>query len=148
MVAALIASLALTLGADVIAKGEAAGHVRFHALSVLVVAGVGAGLAWRGVRGAWISAPALGLLALVIAQLVEAVGGAGFDAHNDARNGLAVVHDLGLALTPIGLAAAVAGIAIGVWTGARKQFSTPAAVAIAAAAVVGGLLGIKILIGI
>ena len=146
--AAVIAAVALLIGADVIARGGAAGHVRLHALVALVVAAPAVALAWRGAPAGFTSAPALGLLTLTLAQLVEGVGGAGFDANNDTRNGLAVIHDLGLALTPIGLLAAVTGIAIGVWAGARRRFRAPVAVLVVGAIVLIGLLGIKTLIGI
>jgi hypothetical protein len=100
LAAATAMASVLVLGADVIAAGEAAGHVRYHAIVAIVVAGLGSALAWRGARTDQLSAPAIGLLALAIAQLVEGVGGAGFDARNETRNGLAVVDDQGLVLMP------------------------------------------------
>jgi len=115
LVVATAAIALLLLGlAQVIGAGEAAGHATFHALSalpLLTIAGLllgrwpEAGLAVRG--------PASGLGAMAIALLVESIGAYGFEADNETRNGLAVVHDLGLTLTAIGLPAAIIGVGLG-----------------------------------
>ena len=140
--------LGLLVGADVIAKGQAAGHVRYHALTALVVLAIAlvparrAGDSWRTM------APSIGLWLLAFAQLVEAVGGAGFDAANETRNGLAVIHDLGIGLTSFGLVAAILGIAVGIWDGLIGR-GIPRGIAVGGgvAILVLGAFAVKMLIG-
>jgi hypothetical protein len=133
------------------ASSAATGHARFHALfalGVLVVAGAilvrwpAAGLASR--------APALGLVVLAAAQLLESFGAYGFGADNETRqNDMVILHDVGLAATALGLVAAVSGIALGVGVGSRRLRGSRRWVGTGAAVVAfgGGLLAVKTLIG-
>lgn len=138
----------LLIGADVFADGEAAGHVRYHALIALVVLAVAILPARRAEGSGRAIAPAIGLWLLAAAQLVEAVGGAGFDAANETRNGIAWIHDLGLGLTVLGLVAAVVGIAVGIRDALARR-GVPRGIAFGGgAAILGlGLFVVKSLIG-
>jgi hypothetical protein len=145
---AAVVGVGLLVGADVIANGQAAGHVRYHALIALVVLAIAvvsarrAGDSWRAF------APSIGLWLLAFAQLVEAVGGAGFDADNETRNGLAVIHDLGIGLTSLGLVAVILGIAVGIWDAlARRGIPRGIAVGGGMAVLVLGAFAVKMLIG-
>ena len=148
--AAGVALLQLPLAA-LFAAGEATGHARFHALFALGVLAVGAGLVVRWpTAGAVSRVPAIGLATLGVAQIVESFGAYGYDAANEARiNGFAAVHDLGLALSALGLVAAGLGVAIGAvvaasrLTGAARAIGVVGAVAIGAA----GLLFVKTMMG-
>jgi hypothetical protein len=137
----------LLLGADVFADGDAAGHVRYHASIALVVLAMAILPARHAEGSARAMAPAIGLW--LFAQLVEAVGGAGFDAANETRNGIAWIHDLGLGLTGLGLVAAVVGIAVGIQGGLARR-GVPRGIAFGGgAAILGvGLFVIKTLIGV
>jgi hypothetical protein len=140
--------IALLVSADVIAKGQAAGHVRYHALIAMVVLGIAIVPARRAVDSWRAMTPSIGLWLLTVAQLVEAVGGAGFDAANETRNGLAVIHDLGIGLTSFGLVAAILGIAVGIWDAlARRGIPRGIAVGGGVAILVLGAFAIKMLIG-
>jgi hypothetical protein len=138
----------LLVGADVFADGDAAGHVRYHASIALVVLAMAILPARRAEGSARAMAPAIGLWLFAAAQLVEAVGGAGFDAANETRNGIAWIHDLGLGLTALGLVAAVVGIAVGIRDALARR-GVPRGIAFGGgAAVVGvGLFVVKTLIG-
>jgi hypothetical protein len=115
-IAALAAAAPLLLVVPaVLALPLAIGHAQFHAIMALSVLVPAAVIAWRS-RGLSTAsaAPILGLLAFAAAQLVESVGGLGYGPDNDRRvNDLVAFHDIGLLLTPLGLAAAVLGGAIG-----------------------------------
>jgi hypothetical protein len=146
---AAVLGTGILAGADAIAGGDAAGHVRYHAMVGLAALAVAVLPAWRARGSRRAAAPAIGLLLLAAAQLVEAVGGAGFDADNATRNDLAAIHDLGLGLTEIGLVAAVLGIAIGI----RDMLAgrgVPNGIALGASVGFGGvgLLMVKTLIGL
>jgi len=138
----------LLVGADVFADGKAAGHVRYHALIALVVLVMAILPARRAESSGRAMAPAIGLWLFAAAQLVEAVGGAGFDAANETRNGLALIHDLGLGLTALGLVAAILGIAVGIQD-ALAHRGVPRGIALGGgAAILGlGLFVVKTLIG-
>jgi hypothetical protein len=140
--------IALLVGADVIAKGQAAGHVRYHAVVALVVLAISVVLARRAGDSWRPMGPSMGLGLLAFAQLVEAVGGAGFDAANETRNGLAVIHDLGIGLTSLGIVAAILGIAVGIWDAlARRGIPRGIAVGGGVAILVLGAFAVKMLIG-
>lgn len=141
--------VALLVGADVIADGSAAGHVRYHALTALAVLAIAVLPARRSDGSARGAAPAIGLWLLAAAQLIEAMGGAGYDAANATRNDLAVIHDLGMALTLFGLIAAVVGMAIGVRDAlARRGVQSGLALGGGVAVLALGLVAIKTLIGL
>jgi hypothetical protein len=141
--------IGLLVGADVIADGVAASHVRYHALIALAVLATAVLPARRSDGSARGAAPALGLWLLAAAQVVEGVGGAGYDAANATRNGLAVIHDLGLGLTGLGLVAAVFGTAIGVRDAlARRGVNGGIALGSGVAFLTVGLVAIKTLTGL
>jgi hypothetical protein len=144
-----VVGIGLLIGAGVIAEGDAAGHVRYHALSALVVLAIAALIARRAAGSGPAMAPAIGLWVFAAAQLVESVGGAGFDAANEQRNSLAVIHDLGMVLTLVGLIAAVVGIALGGWQALdRRRVPRTFAVGGGAAILGVGLLVVKTLVGL
>ena len=108
-------AIAQLLLSGVLAAGESADHARIHATFALVALLLGGGIVvlWSS-SGLASRAPAAGFAILAGAQLVESVGAFGFDAANGGeRTGLAVVHDLGLGATALGLLVAVAGVSIG-----------------------------------
>jgi hypothetical protein len=151
----IVATAAVALAqlglAQVIGAGEAAGHATLHgisALAALVIAGAILGR-WRD-AGLAVRAPAFGLAALAISQLVESFGAYGFEADNDTRNGLAVVHDLGLALTPFGLMAAVIGVGLGLGALSMRHGGVARGAGLAATAgvVAASLFGVKMMIGL
>lgn len=138
--------------AELVADGGATGHAWFHVLffalpALAVAAGImvlwpNAGLASR--------IPAVGLLALAAAQLIESVGAMGFDADNDARvRGIVVLHDLGLGLSAIGMLAAAIGLALGLGIAGRRVRGGRRWLGLAAAlvALVGSLLVVLSLTG-
>lgn len=138
----------LLVGADVIADGDAASHVRYHALIALVVLAIAVPLARRSGGSPRGAAPAVGLWIFTAAQLVEAVGGAGYDAANATRNDLAVIHDFGIGLSALGLVAAVFGIAIGIMDAlARRGVQSGIALGGGVAFLALGLVVIRTLIG-
>ncbi|HYK95703.1 MAG TPA: hypothetical protein VE011_07570 [Candidatus Dormibacteraeota bacterium] len=129
----------------------AVGHAQLHAAGALAVLAPALAIAWRqGERHTLASAAPLGgLTALALAQLVESVGGLGYGPDNEQRvNGLVAFHDLGLAIMPIGLVAAVAGTAIGIGALVVQRTGRQALGAVLAALVlaVGGL-GVKTMLG-
>jgi hypothetical protein len=146
--AAAAVGVGLLIGADVFADGDAAGHVRYHALIALVVLAMAIVPARRAEGSARSVAPAIGLLLFAAAQLVEAVGGAGFDAANETRNGIGWIHDLGLGLTGLALVAAVFGIAVGIRDALARR-GVPRGIATGAGTgILGlGLFVVKTLIG-
>jgi hypothetical protein len=142
-------SVGLIVGADAFADGDAAGHVRSHASIALVVLGMTILVARRAEGSARSMAPAIGLWMLAAAQLVEAAGGAGFDAANETRNGIAWIHDLGLTLTAVGLCAAVLGIAVGLRDSLARRGVPPGIASSGGVMILGlGLFVVKTLIGV
>lgn len=139
----------LLAGAAAIAGGDAVGHVRYHALVGLATLAVAVLPAWRAHGSRRAAAPAIGLWLLAVAQLVEALGGAGFERDNATRTDLAVIHDFGLGLTVFGLVAAVLGIAIGIRDVLAGR-GVPDGIALGASIAFGGLglLTVKTLIGL
>jgi hypothetical protein len=148
MAIAVMIAIGLLVGADVFADGDAAGHVRYHALSALVVLAIAVLAARRAGVGGRAAAPAIGLWVFAAAQLVEAVGGAGFNADNETRNELAVIHDLGLGVSAIGLVAAVLGISIGIGDALANRGASRGITVGGGAVILGlGLFAVKTLIG-
>lgn len=130
----------------------AVGHAQYHAilaLGVLVPALVIA--LGRGDQPTIAStAPIVGLATFALTQLVESIGGLGYGPDNDGRvNGLVAFHDLGLAITPIGLVAALVGATAGVAVLVGRRSGRPAlAAALAVLLLVVGGVGVAKLIGI
>ena len=118
----------------------AGAHGQFHALFASVFLVPAAILAVRRPGGGTASTPAiLGLTLAALTQLVEGVGGFGYGPGNaDRINALALVHDLGVALAPIGLFVAALGITLGVAQIIRPRFGLVPALVLAAA-LMGGL---------
>jgi hypothetical protein len=107
----------------------AVGHAQVHAIFALVVLLPALALASRrGSRPTIASkAPIVGLATVAVAQLVESVGALGYGPDNDLRaNGLVALHDIGLAITPLGLIAALAGITVGIGVLVRRRTGRPA----------------------
>jgi hypothetical protein len=115
-------------------------HGQFHALFAAVFLGPALVLAVRNPRGGTASTPVIvGLTIAALTQLVEGIGGFGYGPGNvDRVNALASVHDLGLAIAPLGLVAAALGITFGVAQLLRPRFGLWPGVVIAAV-VLGGL---------
>ncbi len=151
-IAVLVAGATILLiAANMFADGGAADHLRVHAVMALVLLAVAGLIAWRWPSaGIPTVAPAVGLVLFGGAQLLEAVGAAGFAADNDTRrSSLAELHDVGLAVSPIGMVAAVVGVGIGVGVALWRR-GVPRWVAFAAmTALIGpGLVVIKTLVGL
>ena len=129
----------------------AVGHAQFHALFALVVLVPAAVIVLRGGDRPTLAStiPVAGLATLALAQLVESVGGLGYGPDNDGRvNGLAAFHDLGLALMPLGLGAALLGVTAGVGVLVGRRSGRPAlGAALAAFVLVGGGFGVMKLLG-
>lgn len=151
-IAVLAATAAILLIAgNVLADGGAAGHLRLHAVMAIVLLAVAGVLAWRWpTSGIATLAPAIGLALLAGAQLLEAVGAAGFAADNDTRrSSLAALHDAGLSVSPIGMVATVVGVGIGVGvTLGRRGVARWIAFAAALALIGPGLLAIRTMVGL
>jgi hypothetical protein len=136
------AALALPLAVD---------HALYHAIlatAVLLPAFVIA--VRRGTQPTVVSsAPIVGLATLAVTQLVESVGGLGYGPDGDTRvNELVAFHDIGLAITPIGLVAALVGVVIGVGVLAGRRSIRPAlAAGLSALLLVIGGIGVAKLIG-
>ena len=97
-------------------------------------------LALRRPAGGPASTPAIvGLTLAAIAQLVEGIGGFGYGPGNiDRVNALANVHDLGVAIAPIGLVGAALGVTLGVGQLLRPRYGRWPALLLSAL-VLGGL---------
>lgn len=140
------------VGASVVlAPSVAAGHVQMHATIAAFCLGAALALVgrWR-TAGLAVTAPALGLFAVAVAQLTESLGAFGFGPDNNSRvNGLVVFHDLGLAVSAIGLVSLIVGVSFGVglafWRigGAGRWIGAGAG----GAMLIGGLVAAKTLIG-
>jgi hypothetical protein len=129
----------------------AVGHAQFHAILALaaLVPAIVTALRRRAQPTMASTAPIVGLATFALAQLVESVGGLGYGPDNDVRaNGLVAFHDLGLAITPIGLAAALGGVVAGIGVLVGRRSRRPAlAVAISMLILVAGGIGVAKLIG-
>ncbi len=152
LVAALIASaLVMLVVPAVLALPLAVGHAQFHAILALVVLAPTLVLALRrGDRPTIAStAPIVGLAALAAAQLVESVGGLGYGPDNEWRaNGLVAFHDLGLAIVPVGMVAALIGITAGFAVIVGRRSRRPAlAAALAVVVLAAGGFGVVKLLG-
>ena len=129
----------------------AVGHAQYHAVLALGVLLPALAIALR--RGGHptiaSTAPIAGLALFAITQLVESIGGLGYGPDNDGRvNGLVAFHDLGVAITPIGLIAVLAGVTTGVGVLTGRRFRRPAlAAALSALLLVAGGIGVAKLIG-
>lgn len=105
----------LIVVASAIGRGSVdSGHAQFHVAIALVMLASAAVLhRVRPAFGTGSRALILGLIAFGAAQLVEAVGGLGFGPDGYGRvNDLAEIHDLGLAVAPIGLVLFGLGIVV------------------------------------
>ncbi|MEO6206748.1 MAG: hypothetical protein ABIP77_02185 [Candidatus Limnocylindrales bacterium] len=133
----------------------ATGHVQLHAIIALIFVMIAGAIAWRNPQARRpTQALIIGLLIFAAAQLVESVGGFGYDAANEKRvNGFASVHDVGVGVAPIGLIALAFGL-IAALAGklarrasGRGQTVLVAVLAICFALAVVGFLAIMIGIG-
>jgi hypothetical protein len=129
----------------------AVGHAQYNAILAIAVLLPALVIALRrGARPMTAStAPIAGLAIFAVTQLVESVGGLGYGPDNDGRvNGLVALHDLGLAITPIGLVAVLVGVVVGIGVLAARRSRTPAlAAAVSALVLVVGGIGVAKLIG-
>lgn len=91
--------------------------------------------------------PALGLATFAVGMMVEAIGAIGYAADDETRGSLAAIHDVGVTLTSVRMAAMVVGIGVGVGAALARRPSVPRWVAFGASlAVIGpGLLVIRIM---
>lgn len=145
----IAAALGWFLVANRLAEPESADHARLHAATVAVLLAVAGAIRarWPAARlASW--APALGLGLFAVGQAFEAIGAIGFDA--SGRHTLAELHDVGLMVTPLGMAATVVGISTGLAAGFSRRAGAGRWVGIAAAIVVlvGGLALVKTMIGL
>lgn len=115
-------------------------HGQFHALFAAVFLAPALIVAIRRPRGGPATTPVIiGLTVAAVTQLVEGVGGFGYGPGNvDRVNALVIVHDLGLAISPIGLVAAALGVTLGVGQLLRPRFGLAPALVLAVL-VLGGL---------
>jgi hypothetical protein len=127
----------------------ASGHAYFHVMFGLVGA-LPAGILATGREPArWRSVAIVGLELLAITQLVEAIGAWGFAPDNDTViSGVKAMHDLGLAISPLGLAGAVVAVAIAVAMALQSRGRSAVAVAAGAGIAVVGLVVVAKLIGL
>lgn len=115
----ILASLAVVVIGSLAGEGAGGGHAVLHATTSAVLFGLGLVILVRRPRATLANrAPVIGLAAFGIGTLVEAIGAFGFVG--DERTDLAIVHDLGLGLTQLGMIAAIAGGAIGLRALARR----------------------------
>lgn len=134
------AALAMFVVGALVQQWVAGDHGQYHALFAAVFLAPALVLAIRRPRGgAASSAPIIGLTIGAVSQLVEGIGGFGYDPGNSDRvNALAQVHDLGVMVAPIGMIAAAMGVTLGVAQLIRPRFGTGPALLLAVA-VMGGL---------
>ena len=149
-----VLAVAMLAGAGIVAPGSDTGHARFHASTALVALLVAAGILWVRPKPTLANrAPVIGLLALVVAMLIESVGALGFGPDGYGRaNQLVVMHDLGLLLTPLAMmlmaVALAASIGALIWRRApRRKAARVAAALIGLAVLVAGLFLIAVLTG-
>lgn len=148
----LLASAGLVIAAQLLASMASAGHAVFHASFAIGILALGGAVISRWpAAGAASLGPAVGCLLMGISQVVEGVGALGYGVDGYSRqNSLAGLHDLGLAITPVGLVALVLGfgtsvaILAGRWQGPGRRLAVPVAVAFIA----GGLVLIAKMIGV
>lgn len=146
----LVAAAALLFGSSLIASGRDTGHAQFHALSALMALVPAALLVARARRPTLAAlGPAIGLWLLAATQLVEGVGALGYGADGSRVNGLVALHDLGLAITPIGLIGAALGVAAGIGALVGRRSGRPR-LAVGITAVVGlvAVVGVAKMIGL
>jgi hypothetical protein len=112
--AGLLATVGLVVAAQLLAQVAASGHTLFHASFAIVVLALGGVIIARWpAAGAASLAPAVGCLLMGLLQLVEGIGALGYGVDGYSRqSGLAGLHDLGLAITPIGLVGIVLGLGV------------------------------------
>lgn len=129
----------------------AVGHAQFHAIFALFVVLPALAIATRRGSEPTIAstAPIVGLASAAIAQLVESVGALGYGPDNDLRvNGLVALHDIGLAITPLGLIAALAGVTVGIGVLVRRRTGRPVlAAAMSVSFLIVGGFGLSKLLG-
>ncbi|TAK02336.1 MAG: hypothetical protein EPO36_02360 [Chloroflexota bacterium] len=151
LVAAILVCLVQVILAQFLSGIVAAGHATYHAVIAIAVLVPALGIALRWPHsGTATWAPALGLLALAAAQLVESLGAFGYAVDNDTRaNGMVVLHDLGLGLTGLGMTAAIIGLVAGlVAVGNRRRgWARGAIVGTSVATGLAGVLVMKMLFG-
>lgn len=131
------------------AASVASDHAYYHVMFGLVGAIPAGILASRREPARWRSIAITGLALLAITQLVEAVGAWGFGPDNDTVvSPIKALHDLGLAISPIGLLGAVAALVAAVAVALRARGQGILAVAAAGGIAIVGLFLVAKLIGI
>ena len=149
VIAVFAAMAAIVVISFLMAATVASGHAYFHTLFGLVGAVPAGILATRPNPARWRSVAIVGLELLAITQLVEAVGAWGFAPDNDTVvSPIKALHDLGLAISPIGLIGAVAGLALGAAVALRGRGQPMVAVAAGGGIAAVGLFVVAKLIGI
>ena len=142
------AMAAITVLSFLMADRVASGHAYFHVLFGLIGAVPAGILAARPEPARWRSIAIVGLELLAITQLVEAIGAWGFGPDNDSVvSGFKAMHDLGLAISPLGLLGAVGGVALAIGVALRAQGRSLLAVLAAGGMAVAGLVVVVKLIG-
>lgn len=144
-------ALAMLVVPAALALPFAVEHAQYHAILAIAVLLPALVIALRRDTQPTIAstAPIVGLATLAVTQLVESVGGLGYGPDNDTRlNGLVGFHDIGLAITPIGLVAALVGVVVGVGVLAGRRSGRPAlAAGVSVLLLVIGGIGVAKLIG-
>lgn len=150
LVIAVFATMAVIVGLSfLMADRVASGHAHFHALFGLIGAVPAGILASRPQPARSRQIAIVGLELLAITQLVEAVGAWGFAPDNETVTGsIKAVHDLGLAVAPLGLLGAVGGVAVAVAVALRAQGRSVVAIAAGVGIAALGLVVVAKLIGV
>jgi hypothetical protein len=150
LVIVVFATMAVILGLSfLMADRVASDHAYFHAMFALIGAVPAGILATRPHPARWRQVAIVGLELLAITQLVEAVGAWGFAPDNDTVTGpIKGLHDVGLAISPLGLLGAVVGVAVAVALALRAQGRSMVAVAAGGGTAVVGLVVVAKLIGL
>jgi hypothetical protein len=150
LVIAVFGAMGLIVVASfLMAASVASDHAYFHVMFGLTGAIPAGILASRREPALWRSIAIAGLALLAVTQLVEAVGAWGFGPDNDTVvSPIKALHDLGVAISPIGLFGAVAALAVAMAVALRARGQGMLAIAAAGGIAVVGLFLVAKLIGI
>jgi hypothetical protein len=144
----LVAMAVVVVLSTAMAGSMADGHAKFHVIFGLIGAVPAAVIASRPTPGRAAILAVVAFELLAITQLVESVGAWGFGPDNSTVvSDIKGVHDLGLALAPIGLVGGVVGLAIVAGEMGRQRLGTVGAAVAVVGLLAGGLFVVKVMIG-